>query len=165
MLVFAIACYSAACLPSHGQQSESKYATASETLAGHPEIRVVEAQVQPDAVARGITQEFLKSATEKRLRRNGVPFTDELTTAVVEVSVDAQNSPQSRSLHGVLQVRFIQEVTLSNGRRCQCVTWRTGAIFSLAHDFRDAIRGQLNELVDKFSDDWLEANADDSVRK
>ena len=127
-------------------------------------IRVVVEDVGGDGQRHGVTEAFLKTTVELRLRQNDVPLDDAVTpflyvgAFLIELaSTDGRPTNECVWHVGDLEVRTT--VILDDGSKAYTATiWDVSGTFGFLTDCSDAkdkIRSKLQDQLDEFINDWL----------
>jgi hypothetical protein len=145
------------------------------TLAPLTSIRVEEL-MSPDFSRYGIQEGFAKPLVELRLRRNGVPVHDEVPLSAPEplqfgnlvISIEGFTGEEPGVTALDIHLVVWQPVNLLASEAPTFLlspTWDE-SILVLAGEMRvqDGCRNALEQLADRFSNDWLAAHSDQSQK-
>jgi hypothetical protein len=134
-------------------QTESREGAS---LAGWTEIGLVVEALNSEAAALGLSEQQIRSQTELRLRQDGLTISE---TAGGRLYVHVGLVAGKLGYSGVVQLQFVQRVTLRNGSRNWGSTWDRGRVMGgPPGDLRDHVSRLLDDLLDIFINDWLAAN-------
>ncbi len=115
------------------------------------------------AVEIGLTENFVQTAAELRLRQNGVPITNSTSGPYLRVGViilPTQSGEQTRGYAYLVSVELYEVVMSIRTRAVEVViTWATSILGVGPPDSaRNDIRELVVEYIDQFSNAYLTAN-------
>ena len=138
----------------------------TKTLAGVKEVKVDVSDIDTNAQQDGLATYTIKTATELRLRQAGIPIVDSLTGAtqkpgvILDVEISTLNLTSEGRYVYTLNLETFETTTLSRDVpvRSLTTTWNTGTFGIIGKEKLKNIRDTINDLVDKFANDYLAQN-------
>jgi len=156
-------------LPSASTETSPAADTAIYTvnpLTGIKEVKVEVSDIAADAQQDGLTADIIKVATELRLRQAGIPIVDKLTGeiqkpgVILSVEIDTLNLTSEERYIYSLQLEALENITLSRDipMRTLATTWETENYGIIGKSKLVNIRNTINDMVDKFANDYFAQN-------
>ena len=131
-----------------------------DNLTGIGPVHVRVENVLPNAERAGLTTTMLQTATESRLRGNGVPLSDE-SPSFLYLNVNTYRAQETGPYSFEITLEFRTPVqVVSTGRFVFNATiWQIGAVGSVGAGDMGQIQDGALDFVDRFSNDYLAVNA------
>ena len=133
-------------------------------LVGLKGITVLVEDMNPQAERLGLTTAEIQTDVELRLRKAGIRVLTEKESAempgihILYVRVNTNIKSGSALCAVNISVVLKEDVTLETGFPTVGTIWNTEAVGSVETDNIRKIRGSVGDLVDRFINDYLEAN-------
>lgn len=137
-----------------------------DTLAGIRIIKVLVEGLDTETEAGGLRKNQIQTDAELRLRRAGIKVEDKPLLPYLYINLNTLKHKSLPMFSYSIQVDFNQEVILERDKSISAYasTWHKGSIGTVGELNLQQIRGAINDVVDKFINDYLAANSSSVVR-
>lgn len=142
---------------------QTSITTGHDTLRGLPGVEVLVEQLQPEVERAGLSGAAIRADVEQRLRGRGITvYTSQSENPspakpYLYVHINALTLPRAQGYAVAiqLQLRQILRSLVTESIVVNAMTWDTHNVVSVPTADLQKVRGEVQEYVDEFIQDWM----------